>query len=243
MLARVALSLIAMLGGACAPAVSPQVAGQPVAASAPTPVAAPTPGASSAPAVPRVLLPVDEASRDPSFVAFRESLMDVVARKDRAALLAVIDPTGIRSSFGGDGTLAEFENLWSLDRPDSKLWPELLTVLSMGGAFESDDAFWAPYVFSSFPESVDAFEWLAITGQKAPLHSEPRDESPILARLDYTLVRSPDAPEPGDWTRVTLDDVGTGFVRSDLVRSPVDYRAVFTKRDGRWVMTAFVAGD
>jgi hypothetical protein len=42
---------------------------------------------------------------------------------------------------------------------------------------------------------------------------------------------------------VRLADGRTGFVRHDQVRSVLDYRAVFERREGHWLMTAFVAGD
>jgi len=34
-----------------------------------------------------------------------------------------------------------------------------------------------------------------------------------------------------------------GFVASRYVRSPVDHRAIFSFRDGRWWLMAYVAGD
>jgi hypothetical protein len=38
-------------------------------------------------------------------------------------------------------------------------------------------------------------------------------------------------------------DGKTGYVTSRLVRSPIDYRAMFNKIGGRWQMTFFAAGD
>jgi hypothetical protein len=34
-----------------------------------------------------------------------------------------------------------------------------------------------------------------------------------------------------------------GFVHAAYARSPVDYRAYFTRVDGRWQLTLFLAGD
>ena len=45
------------------------------------------------------------------------------------------------------------------------------------------------------------------------------------------------------WVAVTLDDGLNGYVASGDVRSPVDYRACFTRIEGVWKLTAFVAGD
>jgi hypothetical protein len=42
---------------------------------------------------------------------------------------------------------------------------------------------------------------------------------------------------------VQLTNGRTGFVPARLARSPIAYRAFFTRRDGRWQMAMFVAGD
>ena len=34
-----------------------------------------------------------------------------------------------------------------------------------------------------------------------------------------------------------------GWLRANELRSPLDYRAVAEKRKGKWMITAFVAGD
>ena len=60
------------------------------------------------------------------------------------------------------------------------------------------------------------------------------------------LLPVDEAAEPyaeSEWTRIKLRDGRTGYISSRYVRSPIDYRAVFNKMDGRWRMTAFVAGD
>ena len=36
---------------------------------------------------------------------------------------------------------------------------------------------------------------------------------------------------------------GPGWIRSRFVRSPIDYRAGFVRRNGRWWLRALVAGD
>jgi len=37
--------------------------------------------------------------------------------------------------------------------------------------------------------------------------------------------------------------MGEGYVRVSETRSPLDYRAVFELVDGKWKLSAFVAGD
>ena len=42
---------------------------------------------------------------------------------------------------------------------------------------------------------------------------------------------------------VEIPDGRKGFVRRDQTVNPLGYRAVFEKRGGKWLITAFVAGD
>jgi hypothetical protein len=43
--------------------------------------------------------------------------------------------------------------------------------------------------------------------------------------------------------RVKLAGGQQGYIASAYVRSPLDYRIVFEKRQGRWLITTLVAGD
>jgi hypothetical protein len=196
------------------------------------------------------LLPVDEAPRDPELFAFRARLQEAVARHDVAAVLDAVDPN-IKVDFGGGGGIADFRNAWKLqDGAKSALWAELGLVLALGGGFRSDAAFAAPYVFSRWPEAIDAFEHVAVLGTNVRVRAEPRLESPVLAALSFEIVRLSNAgrsrltPEQAEeWTAVELRGGRTGYIASRYVRSSIDYRALFNKVNGRWRMTAFVAGD
>jgi hypothetical protein len=72
--------------------------------------------------------------------------------------------------------------------------------------------------------------------------------SPIIATLSYDIVVST-APfnlikEDGrSWIAIKLSNGKTGFVSEQFIRSPIDYRACFTKKNGKWRMNALVAGD
>jgi hypothetical protein len=194
------------------------------------------------------LLPVDEAVRDPELFAFRARLQEAVARHDVAALLEAVDPN-IKVDFGGGGGIADFRNAWKLQDGDkSPLWAELGLVLALGGAFQGDNLFAAPYVFTS--NKVDAYEQAVVLGTNVRVRAEPRVGSPVLATLSFDIVRLSQAarsrltPEQAEeWTAVELQGGRTGYIASRYVRSPIDYRALFNKIDGRWRMTAFVAGD
>lgn len=131
-----------------------------------------------------------------------------------------------------------------MDQPDSRLWEELAKVLALGGTFSSEASFTAPYTFSRWPDDVDAFSHVAIIGSSVRVRSAASRTAPTVASLSYTIVEQVESKTPDDeWIRVRLPDGQSGYVDKRYVRSPIDYRAIFTKDGGRWQMTVFVAGD
>jgi hypothetical protein len=58
---------------------------------------------------------------------------------------------------------------------DSPIWPVLAKVLALGGTFRGDgpaNSFSAPYIYSSWPESVDPFENVTAVGRDVALRTE-----------------------------------------------------------------------
>jgi hypothetical protein len=194
------------------------------------------------------LYPVDEASKDPSFFIFRAKLLEAVQRRDSAFVIASLSPA-IRTSFGGNGGVAEFRQEWKPERADSKLWSTLTTVLSLGGSFRDKHSFVAPYTFSNFPEQFDAFEYGAVIGENVRVRQKGTPDSPVIATLSFDIVKVsdwPQKPAAGSkeiWTPVVLAGGSTGYVAGTFIRSPIDYRAIFEKKDGKWMMMLLVAGD
>lgn len=194
------------------------------------------------------LYPVDEASKDPSFFTFRAQLLKTVQEKDSASLYGILSP-GITNSFGGNNGITEFKRMWQPERPASRIWTELLTVLALGGKFDGDRTFMAPYTYSNFPDKFDAFEYGAIIGESINVRRGPGTEHPMIRRLSFDIIRVTDwtpvkaRGSKQGWIAVSLADDQKGYLVKDYIRSPIDYRAIFNKENGRWVMTAFVAGD
>jgi hypothetical protein len=191
----------------------------------------------------RKLYPVDEAPRDPSFLSFRRQLMQASRKRDHRLVLSIVDPR-IRNSFGNGGGVNEFKTLWNLERPGSKLWNELGTILSLGGGFRTFQGkrmFYAPYIFSHWPDDLDAFEYGAIVGRNVRVRSGPRATARVIDTLSYDIVRLSEAA--GEWVQVVTPSGRRGYVLGRLVRRSIDYRACFEKKGGRWRMTILVAGD
>jgi hypothetical protein len=65
-----------------------------------------------------------------------------------------------------------------------------------------------------------------------------------VATLSYDIVRIADNyKHPANWRKVKTESGKTGWVEERLVRSQIDYRACFEKKNGEWKMILLVAGD
>ena len=69
-----------------------------------------------------------------------------------------------------------------------------------------------------------------------------------MAKLSYNIVEIIKSiekfhAEKGDWYEIKTLGGKKGFVKAEFVRSPIDYRAGFEKKSGKWKMTFFLAGD
>ena len=104
------------------------------------------------------------------------------------------------------------------------------------------EALVSPSLIAQFPDDLDAYETLvALPGTQ--LRAKPDDAAASVAVLDWDVLTVVDPVDLAPWSGVRLADGRKGFVRGDQVRSPIDYRAIFEKRGGKWLLTAFVAGD
>jgi hypothetical protein len=192
------------------------------------------------------LQPIDEAPQDQSFLQFRNELISAISEKNSAFLLSVTSPT-IKIGFGDNpNTVEEFARVWHLDSPDSPLWNDLGTTLGLGGTFTTklgQKQFCAPYVSSAWPPGADSFSYVAVTARNVRLRAQAEPSAQILGNLSYNVIKLLDWNVDRSWAKVTTEGNETGYVSGKFVRSPIDYRAFFSQVDGKWILTAFVAGD
>lgn len=197
----------------------------------------------------RKLYPVDEAAKDPVFFTFRARLIQAVQRRDANYLVSILSAK-ITNDFGGGEGIAGFKQKWKPERSQSEIWIELAKVLSLGGAFDKDGSFSAPYLHAKWPEEEDdVFQAGAIVGENVRVRAAPQISASVIQNLWFDIVDVPDwktaqaRGEKRNWVKVKLAGGQTGYVAEEFIRSPIDYRAIFEKQDGRWLMTAFIAGD
>ena len=194
------------------------------------------------------VLPVDEAARDPEFFVFRARLQRAVASHDTAAVMRVVSPQ-IRNSLGGDRGRDEFRETWGIAEPDkSRLWTVLGFVLALGGQFLGDTLFFAPYTFhASYTfrgKPIDGFEALIVLGRNVMVRAEPDAGSAAIETVSFEAVAMwrEKSPTTG-WEPVRTSKQRTGWVLQEYLRSPIDYRAGFLRRQGRWSLRWLLAGD
>lgn len=198
---------------------------------------------------PTRLAPVDETARDPSFVQFRNELKAVIARKDAAKLFHHL-ASDIHLNFGGGYGGLEFHKMWKPFDKDTQIWNVLSLIVDGGGKFIAPGGFAAPYAYAAFPEDLDSFEYVVVTNPSAVLREKPDASARVIRRLDYDIlevVKSSGKMQheagPNDWDEVKTATGQRGFVPSADVRSPVEYRAIFEVRKGKWVIQTLIAGD
>lgn len=194
------------------------------------------------------LMPVDEAARDPELLAFRENLLAAVRAGNVDAIVAMADPA-IRTTFGAGGGAGDFRRM--LGEPG--MLGELEQVLTLGGSYRGDgpnSSFWAPYVYSAWPDTHDPWDSLAVVSENVPLLTAADPGAAPVALLSYDIVKRVSPPQPiaagatpPPFIEVLTADERRGWVATRSVRSHVAYRAGFIEKDGQWRINAFVAGD
>jgi hypothetical protein len=195
------------------------------------------------PTLRRFLLPVDEGNANETFRVFRDELHQAAARGDLKAVLAVTSPD-VMGNFGPDPKgYAALRREWSIERSPTPFLEELQRVLSLGGTWSSSTEFVAPYVATLFPDDEFAPEdHLVVTFGGARLRQHPRSDARTVAILSFEIVRFERIRDERWYQATTLNGL-KGFLLKEEARSPYAHRAHFVQLEGKWMMTAFIAGD
>jgi hypothetical protein len=207
-------------------------------AQAPKAKAKVTQKAKAAPVTPAVVVPTrtlpppkDESGRDKTLAAFFVKLRDVLKRKDRDALLALLAmdiDVGIRDMSGSGA----FFTAWGLGDRDASVYGVLSQILSLNGVWV-DQQFCGPYVSVLFPKDLDRSKHQVVLNPDVRLRATKSTTGAVVATLAYDVV---EVLERGpEWTKVRTIAGAEGYVPIAYLYSPAGYRACFSKSpEGTW---------
>ncbi|MCL6249581.1 hypothetical protein M3P36_00765 [Altererythrobacter sp. KTW20L] len=192
--------------------------------------------------------------------AFLDEVNAAVAARDVDAFVNLAD-VHVRLGFGGEDGAANLRQ--SFEANDGGMWDEIATLMVMGCAVTEGGEFTTitlPWYFAQ-DMTGDPFETMIVTGEDVAIHEAAALTSPPLATVSWEAVQL--VLEPGSnviefggpddnngWRRVRLPAGGgagadpvEGYMPADALRSLVDYRLLAHDGDGRWKISALLAGD
>ncbi len=197
--------------------------------------------ASSAEARPHSLPPVEQCDKDASFTKFRDALKQVTQKKDREALLRMLSPH-VLVNFGGAEGPEAFAAEWDFDPNSHGIWDQLRTMLWMGCARDGGARLIPSLSLQIEPSADDDLYDMRVVLPGAKLFKQRGIEASANLIAPWTVVTATDTA--GDlWTGVRLPNGVTGWISDDDLYEPAGYRMVIEKLRGKWMITAFVAGD
>ena len=199
----------------------------------------------------RALQPVDEAARDPSWVSFRNQLLNAVDARDRNYVMGIL-AKDVRTSLEAPRGPAEFRKQWDVDGEKSPLWRALRSALFLGSAYVEREKgrreLCAPYVLAKWPQDLDPFNHGAVITREVLVKAEPSSASSTVQVLGYEVVRVADWEIPDKsadvaqrWVKVSVRN-GEGYVPEEQIRSPIEHAACFVKTSSGWQMTGLAPG-
>lgn len=211
----------------------------PLAAPAPSEVPPePPPGEPADPPLARYA-PRDDCASQPGWPNFRKALGAAIRARDAEALAALAAPD-VALDYGGGSGIAELK--LRLADPETDLWEEMAAILPLGCAMEGGLAA-LPWVFWHMPDTVDSYRAMLVLGDDTPLRDRPGGQAVTSVGWSIVTLDSSDLDASAPATRVTLEDGRKGWIATASLRSMLDYRLIAEQVDGKWRVTAFIAGD
>ena len=197
---------------------------------------------------------VDEAAKDPSFLVFRNRLLEAAKRGDAKFVFGVAAPDVEGFEMSG---IKDFKAWWGSRKSE---FCELLTkALSNGGRWQSDiyresnahgsrHVFHAPSYIAQYPIVYLRGKWVRryfnVIIVPTSLYDLPGYNSggTALASLTNEMVELlPDAEPTKSWLKVRTPKGKVGYVVQQDTGSYGDYSVFFEKKNGKWLLVSFNA--
>lgn len=196
---------------------------------------------------------VDEAKKDASFLAFRTKLIAAARRHDTKYILSILDKEIQNSRNGTDG-IKEFKDEWKIEKRGSPFWDEFLRVITGGGKFadsgeKKNTFFIAPFDYLDLPDDLAGADRRVIFGNNVSLRAKPEMNARVVGKLSYNIVEVTETvmdkkeTDKEAWYKIKTLGGKTGFVKAEFIRGQIEYRAGFVKKNGKWKMMYFYAGN
>jgi len=156
--------------------------------------------------------------------------------------MAMVAPD-VFSNFGGAVGRTAFAEQWSFDPHEyGNIWDQLELMLRMGCALHDGDR-----VIPSLLTQLDAYPDddvadVVLILPRAKLYESAGVEAAKPATTPWTFA-SVISRASDTMTGVRLPDGREGYIADNQVYEPIGYRMVVKKVRGRWLITAFIAGD
>ncbi|MCW7494426.1 SH3 domain-containing protein [Leptospira sp. 2 VSF19] len=200
---------------------------------------------------PVFLKPVDTSREDKDFFSFKQKLEKSVKDKDVKFIESIVDPQ-ISFAFSEDGMgKGKFLKYWKLDKnpKNSDFWNVLSQTINLGFTYK-DNIWSAPFLFNLTPESIDSYSFSLITGNTVNIRNKPSKQGTILTQLSWEFVKNEydetnikaNPNEPCNWKKVCISDGQVGYICEQYLRSPMDHRVGFSKKNKNWMMIFFMEG-
>ena len=171
---------------------------------------------------------------------FRQNLAEAVRLRDADAFVALA-AEDIKLDFGGGSGRTELRERLSSENRD--LWQELDELLALGCAVNKQGGITIPWYFEQKIAGVDAMAGMIVTGEEVPLREAPEGDAPPVRAISWDVVEISSFRPDEAYQQVTTTDGEQGFIATDELRSLIDYRLSATRRNSRWSIVNFVAGD
>jgi len=184
--------------------------------------------------------PHDDCATIDGAAAFRARLTDAVRQRDAGALSALA-AEDIKLDFGGGAGLPELQR--RLADPEQDLWAELGELLPLGCAGNEQGGVTIPWIATQDLGRRDPFSSMLVLGEDVPVLIAPAADAQRVGEVTWDLVEIKGLQPGAAFQQITLPNEQAGFIASDKLRSPVDYRLTASSRNGKWSITSLVKGD
>lgn len=185
--------------------------------------------------------PRNECVELPGAKPFFLALETAVGRRDADLLLRITDAR-VKLDFGGGGGLQTFRE--RLADKDGRLWQSLERLTALGCARAANGDMVMPWYFEQDMEGVDPAGSLIVTGKDVPLRQTPAVDAPALESVSWDAVALTDGLDArAPFQKVRTVSGKEGYIASDRLRSPLDYRLRAAPAGDSWRIVSFVAGD